>query len=151
MRLGRFSNLLRSNVPERSHRGDLTCFSLTLGKPGSGPQRCPPANTPRNREYSSLRGSGMKLRHQPGNLPRRWAVQGSRVIMGCWQERNKRVRVRTRMGHPKTRVWVMHHEDKGKGTLAGVAQWIECWPVNQRVASLIPSQGTCLGCGAGPL
>ena len=34
--------------------------------------------------------------------------------------------------------------------LAGVAQWTECWPVKQRVASLIPSQGTCLGCGLGP-
>ena len=28
---------------------------------------------------------------------------------------------------------------------AGVAQWIECQPVNQKVAGLIPSQGTCLG------
>ena len=35
--------------------------------------------------------------------------------------------------------------------LAGVAQWIECWPVNQRATGLIPSQGTCLGCGPGPL
>ena len=34
--------------------------------------------------------------------------------------------------------------------LAGVAQWIECWPVNQRVAGSIPSQGTCLGCRPGP-
>ena len=34
--------------------------------------------------------------------------------------------------------------------LAGVAQWTKCWPANQRVASLIPSQGTCLGCGPGP-
>ena len=34
--------------------------------------------------------------------------------------------------------------------LAGVAQWTEHWPVNQRVAGLIPSQGTCLGCGPGP-
>ena len=34
--------------------------------------------------------------------------------------------------------------------LVGVAQWIECWPVNQMVTSLIPSQGTCLGCGSGP-
>ena len=34
--------------------------------------------------------------------------------------------------------------------LAGVAQWIECRPVNQRVAGSIPSQGTCLGCGPGP-
>ena len=34
--------------------------------------------------------------------------------------------------------------------LAGVPQWIEGWPVNRRVVSLIPSQGTCLGCGPGP-
>ena len=33
---------------------------------------------------------------------------------------------------------------------AGVAQWIEHWPANQRVAGSIPSQGTCLGCGPGP-
>ena len=35
-------------------------------------------------------------------------------------------------------------------SLAGVAQWIEHWPENQRVAGSIPSQGTCLGCGPGP-
>ena len=34
--------------------------------------------------------------------------------------------------------------------LAGVAQWTECQPVNQRVAGLFPSQGTWLGCGPGP-
>ena len=34
--------------------------------------------------------------------------------------------------------------------MGGVAQWIERWPENQRVAGLIPSQGTCLGCGPGP-
>ena len=34
--------------------------------------------------------------------------------------------------------------------LAGVAQWIEHWPVNQRIAGLIPSQGTCLGCRQSP-
>ena len=34
--------------------------------------------------------------------------------------------------------------------MARVAQWIEHGPVNQRVISLIPSQGTCLGCGPGP-
>ena len=26
--------------------------------------------------------------------------------------------------------------------LAGVSQWIECWPANQRVAASIPSYGT---------
>ena len=34
--------------------------------------------------------------------------------------------------------------------LAGVVQWIERWPANQRVAGWIPSQGTCLGCRPGP-
>ena len=34
--------------------------------------------------------------------------------------------------------------------LAGVAQWIECWPVNQSVAGSIPSQGTYVGCRPGP-
>ena len=34
--------------------------------------------------------------------------------------------------------------------LAGVAQWIECWPANQRVAGSMPSQGTCMRCGPGP-
>ena len=32
----------------------------------------------------------------------------------------------------------------------GVAQWMECWPVNGKVSGLIPGQGTCLGCGSGP-
>ena len=27
--------------------------------------------------------------------------------------------------------------------LAIVAQWTECWPASQRVAGLIPNQGTC--------
>ena len=32
----------------------------------------------------------------------------------------------------------------------GVVQWTECQPVNQRVTSSIPRQGTCLGCKPGP-
>ena len=35
-------------------------------------------------------------------------------------------------------------------SLAGVTQWIECQPLKQRVAGLIPSQGTCLSCRPGP-
>ena len=38
---------------------------------------------------------------------------------------------------------------KPTNALAGVAQWIEHQPVNQRVTGSIPSQGTCLGCGPG--
>ena len=34
--------------------------------------------------------------------------------------------------------------------LAGVAQWVEHWPGNQRVWGWIPSQGSCLGFRAGP-
>ena len=37
-----------------------------------------------------------------------------------------------------------------KIALASVAQWVECRPANQRVASLTPSHGTCLGCRPGP-
>ena len=36
-----------------------------------------------------------------------------------------------------------------KFALAGVTQWTECRPANQRVAGLIPSQGTYLGCRPG--
>ena len=39
---------------------------------------------------------------------------------------------------------------KNNFALAGVAQWIERWPVNPRVAGSIPSQGTFLGCGPDP-
>ena len=34
--------------------------------------------------------------------------------------------------------------------LAAVAQWIECWPTNQRVASSMPSQGNAWGAGQVP-
>ena len=34
--------------------------------------------------------------------------------------------------------------------LAGVAQWIESWLVNQNTTVLIPGQSTCLGCRPGP-
>ena len=34
--------------------------------------------------------------------------------------------------------------------LAGVAQWIECWPANQGVMGLMPTQDTCLGCWPHP-
>ena len=39
---------------------------------------------------------------------------------------------------------------KGPFALAGVDQWIECQLANQRVATSIPSQGTCLGCRPSP-
>ena len=39
---------------------------------------------------------------------------------------------------------------KDQRALAGVAQWTECQPANQKAAGLIPSQGTYLGFGPGP-
>ena len=33
--------------------------------------------------------------------------------------------------------------------LAGVTQWVEHWPPNQKVAGSIPGQGTCLVCRLG--
>ena len=57
--------------------------------------------------------------------------------------------------HFLTQSWVGHHciislphryTKSKESALAGVAQWIERRPANQRVTGLIPSQGTCLGC-----
>ena len=43
------------------------------------------------------------------------------------------------------------HQMRDSGpSLAAVAQWIECQPVNQKITGLIASQGTCLACGLGP-
>ena len=39
---------------------------------------------------------------------------------------------------------------KENAALAGVAQWIECQPANQRVDGCIPSQGSRLGGRPGP-
>ena len=44
----------------------------------------------------------------------------------------------------------MHFSRKISAALAAVAPWIELQPAKQRVAGLIPSHGTCLGCGPGP-
>ena len=43
-----------------------------------------------------------------------------------------------------------HSVKNMNSALAGVAQGIEYWPVNQRVTGSIPNQGTYLGCGPGP-
>ena len=40
-------------------------------------------------------------------------------------------------------------KNQQKSAMGGIAQWIECQPANQRVAGLIPNQGTCLGCRPG--
>ena len=58
----------------------------------------------------------------------------------------KRDLSRTLGGH----IWLILYPLKSSHLpLAGVAQWIEHWPANQRVAGSIPSQGTCLGCRPG--
>ena len=43
-----------------------------------------------------------------------------------------------------------HIKNAQSSAVAGVAQWIECQPGNQKVASLNPSQGTYPGCQPGP-
>ena len=44
----------------------------------------------------------------------------------------------------------VHTNKKQIGALALMTQCIERWPADQEVTALIPSQGTCLGCGPGP-
>ena len=46
-------------------------------------------------------------------------------------------------GSPKIlSVQAMKTGKNGQYPLAGVAQWVERWPANQKVAGSIPSQGT---------
>ena len=70
------------------------------------------------------------------------------------QVRARHPLVRDAVGHPGSTCAVEPDDFffvfKKKFTLASVAQWIECQPANQRLTSLIPSQGTFLGCGPGP-
>ena len=47
-------------------------------------------------------------------------------------------------------LYLNNNKKTKKGVLDDVAQWIEYWPVNPKVASSIPSQGICLGCGSSP-
>ena len=48
---------------------------------------------------------------------------------------------------PKDIYWEFYQK---RIALAGVVQWTECRPVNQKVAGSILIQGTCQGCGPGP-
>ena len=65
-------------------------------------------------------------------------------------ESNKIKRYKTSTQKSAAFLYTNNEQFKIKLALAGVAQWIECQPMNQRVPGSIPSQGTCLGCGPGP-
>ena len=61
------------------------------------------------------------------------------------------------LGHPKSvhvategpRTFILVHQ-KANIALTSVGQLLGCCPTNRKVASSIPGQGTCLGCGFGP-
>ena len=46
-------------------------------------------------------------------------------------------------------IWRIHYQ-KYVVALAGVGQWFERQPVNQKVSGSVRGQGACLGCGPGP-
>ena len=54
------------------------------------------------------------------------------------------------LGNTGRTVSVLHNSECTQHARAGMAQWIERQPVNQRVTGSIPSQSTCLGCGPRP-
>ena len=59
------------------------------------------------------------------------------------------IRCHLKLGLGKS-VLLVFNIKRSSPALEGVAQWIECWPVNLRVAGSIPSQGTYLGRGPSP-
>ena len=69
------------------------------------------------------------------------------------EEQNKTPEIRTKQIGDKHSTRQRVHNTGYKDAqcaLAGVAQWTECPPENQRVAGSIRGQGTCLGCRPGP-
>ena len=77
-----------------------------------------------------------------------WKQQGQVCVQKIMGRAGK-----NRLGYPQE-LWLLTPGSEKEVqalelALAGVAPWIECWPVNQKVNSLSPSQGTCLGCGPG--
>ncbi|XP_053525726.1 glycosyltransferase 1 domain-containing protein 1 isoform X8 [Artibeus jamaicensis] len=112
---------------------------LRGGAPGPGDAAGRPPRGP-----EALRRSGQQLRlrghvrcHPGGN-----GAGGA----GAGQEHP-----RERRGGPaRSHGAAVFRPSEENRVLAGVAQWIECRPLNQRVSSSIPSRGTCLGCGPGP-
>ena len=64
-----------------------------------------------------------------------------------WRDHNTDIKIYYKTTVIKI-VWYWHKNRHV--ALAHVAQWIERWPANQRVAGSIPNQGICLGCRPGP-
>ena len=86
--------------------------------------------------------------------------QGWKTLAGRGGGRGREATYRSRNCLRETGSWAFtgccpHHSfpillEQAPTALTGLAQWIKCQPVNQSVSGLIPSQGTCLGCGPGP-
>ena len=72
------------------------------------------------------------------------------ISRGQWKTALQGDREGTLRCERKTEVWCFRSKERcgsrNKGALAGVAQLVGHCPAKQKVAGLIPSQGTCLGC-----
>ena len=66
-----------------------------------------------------------------------WFPQMKKVLKGKWFANVEEVKQKTAQALRGIKI--------DDFSLAGVAQWVECQPANQRVTSSIPSQGTCIG------
>ena len=62
------------------------------------------------------------------------------------ENQNNKCTYKSYLIKPRVSFWLR----KYKGTLAGVAQWIECGAENQIITGSILCQGKCLGCRPGP-
>ena len=51
---------------------------------------------------------------------------------------------------PNKSTYSIHPCNNKLMALAGIPQWVEHGPVNQRVTGSVPSRGTCPGCRPGP-
>ena len=133
--------LLKNVTFEMKSRVSPTYQSILVDEFPTGPHPSSKVLRRRNHEgvdiWKKTGGVGTNLTQHKGT----W---------GCPSDNSEKAKV---SGSPAVMLladcWAYCHLIIKNTALACVAQWVECQPVNQRVTSLIPSQGTCLGCRTG--
>ena len=89
----------------------------------------------------------MSLKYWPSGLKISWLLLSSTSVLLFWHYCKC---IELKIVETYINIFALAYKwrkiKKRSPALAGVSQWIEHRPVNQRVTGWIPSQGTCLGC-----
>ena len=84
-------------------------------------------------------------------IVKKWALSSDERISTLWCSHIMKQHLSTKRDEVLMHTTMQKNLENIMLAQTAVAQWIEHQPANQRVTSSIPSQGTRLGCGPGPL